>query len=246
MLQKATESGITASDQARQELAKKTELLNIRQGDPVMLPLNTSESLTAFSSVVSNLNRDPTVTSNAQEYNRNVSLFYTGSPIEATLTLRGNPDIMAQFSVESFLPHMPTITTAASSTSAPNANTKDAYRRLFEQNILTRSPDLQQRSTDTFRVLDKPYMSGPVYVKVNIFGPAIDGNGSVIDLSAVGTDPSTGRPTSANIELFYDAYFIVMGVKNTIDNGVFTQELKLLSHCLYGMDRLVKGRQGTK
>ena len=69
---------------------------------------------------------------------------------------------------------------------------------------------------------DATYAKGPVFVKVNIYGPPAD------------------EEWADKKSVLSDVYYVVFKLTNSIQSGVFTQELELYSHNVFGPSKLGK------
>jgi hypothetical protein len=215
---------VNGAPRTHTEKNQSRSVLYVRRNDPLLMPLTTREEEENYRNFES-LQDNPRLNENFQQYKKNLSLFYSASPIEASMTIRGNPRIMAEFAVQDFLPHAQvgeTIATVAS---------ENPYRKQFEERILKANPELRRKDNGDYQgIFDKTFLSHPVFCKLNIFGPR--------------TDITGNNPTREDIfeqeyaeELFYDGYFIVHHITNIIENGVFTQKLDLRSLVLFGHDK---------
>ncbi len=222
---------------SKKRLADIQELLLARPYDALLMPKDTAAQLNNFSAFTSlgttEQSRDRIRTT--QDYTRNLSLFYAISPIVATITIRGNPLIMAKVSQDGFLPHAPA-TTASASTSAGIAKT---YRQKFEETILRKNVHtdaagntVAELTNDTGAFVDMntlghdSYASSPIFVTVNVFGPNVE--------------PVTGTQSTERFaeRLLMENYYVLFKVTNKIENSVFTQELELYSHNIFGRGKL--------
>lgn len=206
------------------EKNQSRSVLYVRRNDPLLMPLTTREEEENYRNFAS-LQGNSKLNENFQQYKKNLSLFYSASPIETSMTIRGNPRIMAEFAIQDFLPHAQvgeTIATVAS---------ENPYRKQFEERILKANPELRRKDNGDYQgIFDKTYMSHPVFCKLNVFGPRTD---------ITGVNPPREKMFQQEYaeELFYDGYFIVHHVTNIIENGVFTQKLDLRSLVLFGHDK---------
>lgn len=208
-----------------------------RQYDPMMIPLMSKEQRAAFSQYVTarTLDENARKIADSQSYARNLSSFYAQSAVMCNMTIRGNPDIMQKFNFEKPVLHTPSTSAtdaAAGGTSTTNSSVKSQYRQDLEKDIL-RLPGAARSATSTnaFTVNrplgDASYVTSPVFAKINIKGPNVDAvTNELID----GQDFAT--------EVLYNNYYVVFKVVNSIERGVFTQQLELWSHNVYGEGKL--------
>jgi hypothetical protein len=223
----------------------KTLLTSARQYDPIMLPLLTPEQRKAFSQYATA--RTPSEqqrkTADSQAYARNLSAFYAQSPIMVNMTIKGNPDIMEKFNHDKPVPHTTSTSATGTGTSTTNTTVKGAYREQLEADILKLNDGKSvTKSKNGFSIKrplgDASYTTTPVFAKINIKGPNVDPTtNELID----------GQDFAA--EVLYNNYYVVFKVTNIIQRGVFTQELEMWSHNVYGQGKLsaenIKDKQKT-
>lgn len=205
-MQKASTDGEV--DAENQKLVE--EILSAREYDPIMIPNDTDDALKAFTSLAKVASeKQAEEQKKRQNYTRNLSMFYAGSPIVTTMLIKGNPEIMHKFNVGKILNH------------PADPNSGD-YRKQLEKEIL-KNDILEKGDNGGFKVKNfspKSYAVSPVFVKVNIFGPEFN--------------ELWGQTKSALSEVYY----VVFKLSNIIQNGVFTQELELYSHNVFGPSNL--------
>jgi hypothetical protein len=206
-MQKAAPDGTI--DPEQQKLVE--ELMNTRPYDPIMIPQDTDEALKAFSTLYK-VASDKQIEEQKkrQNYTRNLSMFYAGSPITALMTIKGNPEVMHKFNIGKILDH-------------PSSPTETGYRAQLEAQILRQNPNLQSNDNGGFKVKNfspKSYAVAPVFVRVNIYGPPLD---------------EAWAQTRSSLS---DVYYVVFKLTNIIQNGVFTQEFELYSHNVFGPSNL--------
>lgn len=234
-LDSTTSSGESAAT-TKAANTKSSELMVMRAYDPLLPPVQTAAELDNFSRYSSLLPRDKenAVIKASQDYTKNLAAFYACAPITANMTIRGNPDIMAKFNLPSFLPAPGTTTDV--SVSSRSTQSRSAYRKSLEEEILQKEAAAGQLnvskndSTGNIRVSalgSSPYISTPVFIKVNIKGPNVD----FVTAETVNNEEFTR-------DVLSDTYYIVMKVKNVIDGANFTQELQLYSHNIFGNGNL--------
>lgn len=212
---------------------KQPEVLSMRAYDPLLLPMLTEAQGKAFSNFTSfrNTETEREAAASQQQYLRNLSAFYALSPVQVAMTIKGNPDIMAKFNLPEPVPHLATSTTTGNGTSETNDKAKAEYRRQFEEKILKKTDGSisKGKTPGTFTVKNPlgsdSFVSTPVFVKVIIKGPNVDFTTNQL---VAGEDFAK--------EVFYDNYYVVFKVVNIIERGVFTQQLELWSHNVFGMN----------
>jgi hypothetical protein len=225
------------------DVDKKAELVSARAYDALLLPRNTADELTNFGKYTSLLTatKDKESIAAAQDYTRNLSMFYAMSPVTCIMTIRGNPLIMAKFNQSSFLEHVSaTSADTKGGTSSTNNEAKSQYRSNFEAKILkdnmrtdSSGGKIQEivKEGGTFKVVNtlgkSNYSTAPVFVKINIKGPKVDfTSGAAI----MGGDFAE--------TLLQNNFYTVFKVTNKIEGHVFTQDLELYSHNIFGMDKI--------
>jgi hypothetical protein len=231
---------VRTGQEANPEAEKRApprELLSLRPYDPLLLPIATAvvkENFSFLSAASRDKDAQNQVNSNLQEYVRNLSAFYAISPIQTAVSIKGNPDIMLKFSSPQLPEHSSFATLGAAGTSASNEEVRAAYRKKFEETVLKLGGRELTAGGDGVFTLNRQlgndtYMTGPVFVKVNIKGPNVDfRTNQLVD----GQDFAS--------EVLLDNYYVVFKVVNKIENGVFTQDLELWSHNVFGSTKLTE------
>ena len=241
-------AGVTAHGQVDEKegnVDRKSELVNARAYDPLIMPRQSKKELENFSHFASLTTRQPGADLNkaSQDATRNLSMFYAMSPITTVLTIRGNPLIMAKFNQSAFLPHMTAFTNSSQQQGISQVNTKvkSDYRKQFEKDIIksttsTTGEATIERSQGGLKVVntlgDANYASSPVFVKINIMGPNVDFRTS---------DLVRGEDFSKAI--LNDNYYVVMKLTNKIEGSNFTQDLELYSHNVFGAGKIQTGEK---
>lgn len=230
-------------NKANMGVDKKAELVTARAFDAMLLPRNTADELSNFAKYTSltSMAKDKETIAASQDYTRNLSMFYAMSPVTCIMTIRGNPLIMAKFNQGSFLEHVSATTADANGgTSKASTEAKEAYRANFEAKILADNArddgsgnKIQEIVKDgtSFRVANTlgktNYSKSPVFVKVNIKGPKVD---FTTGAATMGGDFAE--------TLLMNNFYTVFKVTNKIEGHVFTQDLELYSHNIFGMDKI--------
>lgn len=214
------------------------ELIYTRQFDPLILPLDSESALNNFSqytATAASKAQGDKIVSDAQQYTRNLSMFYAGSPIIAAVTIKGNPAIMHKFNMGRLLGHPSGVGSGGGTSSTAGAQGKAKYRADLESNILKANPGTLKQQGSTFRVTsglsDRSYAISPVFARINIKGPNVD-----FKTNNAANDPTAPYATS----VLTDNYYVIFKVTNNITNGVFTQDLELYSHNIFGRDKITK------
>jgi hypothetical protein len=188
------------------------ELLNARPNDPIYLPLLSKAQEAGFTNYarVASAKQDE-AKKKRQNYTRNLSMFYSGSPIVTTMGIRGNPAIMHKFNIGVLATH----------TSKPED--WKTRRAELENRILAENTNVGRDPSKRLTITgfsNDTYAKSPVFVKVNIFGPP-------------GDDEWSNKSS-----VLSDVYYVVFKLSNVIQNGTFTQELELYSHNVFGPSKL--------
>ncbi len=209
-------------------------LIYARQFDPLVMPLDTETAKTNFSKyTMANSVKAKDLISQSQQYSKNLSTFYAGSPIIVALTIKGNPLIMHKFNMNRMLDHVPAVSgsksTSNSKATPGTAKTKTDYRKNLESDILKANPGQFSNDNGTFvldnvGLSDKSYAVSPVFARVNIKGPNVDfrTNEPVDD----------GSPYATSV--LSDNFYTIFKLTNTIAGGMFTQDIELYSHNIFG------------
>jgi len=220
----------------------KTLLTSARQYDPIMIPLLTKEQREAFSQYVTarTVEEQSRKRANSLAYSRNLSAFYAQSPIMVSMKIKGNPDIMQKFNMDSPVENIRATSAGKDGSSTINQSEKQKYRKQLEDDILRlNGGESVTRSANGFSVNrplgDASYVTSPVFAKINIKGPNVD---PVTNELISGQDFAT--------EVLYNNYYVVFKVVNNIENGVFTQDLELWSHNVYGQGKLTSEQTAAK
>ena len=216
---------------------KRPEILSARPYDPLLLPMLTEAQSKAFSHLTTfrTTEAEREAVSSQQQYARNLSAFYAISPVQVAMTIKGNPDIMAKFNIGTFAPHIVTSTNTGENSGVSNTNptSKAEYRQQFEQRILNKPGGaIKQGTTPGTFTVERPlgsdsYASSPTFVRVVVKGPNVD---------FVTNELVNGEDFAK--EVLFDNYYVVFKVTNIIERGVFTQQLELWSHNVFGMGKL--------
>lgn len=221
----------------------KPELLSARQYDPIMMPLVSPEQRTNFSEFATarQSQNNKKLINDAQAYSKNLSAFYAQSPVMVNIIIKGNPLIMDKFNFASPLEHTSPATLSDRGLSATNLTVKDSYRRNLETQILKQGGTANSNGTFSVPTTlgSESYVTSPVFVKLNIKGPNVD--------FVTGTAMSelvNGQAFAT--EVLYNNYYVVFKVINSIESGVFTQEIEMWSHNVYGTGKLTQEQTQSK
>lgn len=219
-------AGATVDGEGAQ--ADKQRAGGLREHDPILLPQRTYLERTNMSNlgagVASKAGEDSPQAIN-QQYVQNLSAFYNTGPLEVKLELRGNPEILERIVLDQIPRHVSAVTALSKGVVSEASNaTKTEYRKTFETDVLKLKADSIGKPVSKDSILSGPsFVSSPVFVKVNVFGPNVDFTTNM---------PVKNAPYTQ--KLFYDNYYMLSKVTSKIDGGKFTQELSLLTYSVYG------------
>ena len=203
-----------------------TRVVNgMRPMDPMLMPRRTYGEATNHANIAANAQGAGGRSAQAvdQQYMQNISAFYNAGPITAKLELRGNPELMSSVSPQLIPQHVSAVTIGENGqASTTNDTVKRRYRETLEQNLLKLKPN-QSIPSGPLTLLSGPsYLTSPVFVKVNVYGPNVD----FLSQPIAGGD--FGR------QLFYDNYYYLSKIVSKVDGTKFTHDLELKSYSVYG------------
>lgn len=204
-------------------------LLYTREYDPLIMPIQTDAALNNLKQYRSrNKEEADALGAKFQQYQRNLSMFYAGSPIVTSVTIRGNPTIMHKFNMGTILEHPTT-------TGVGGGSSKATYRQNLESMLVKSSKGSLVREGDSFVLKNSPlssrsYAVSPVFARINIKGPNVDFR--------------TGQQLNGDYttSVLSDNYYVVFKVTNNIQGHNFTQDLELYSHNVFGLTKINKDK----
>ena len=205
----------------------------MRAKDPLLMPVMTPQQQTNFSnySATSRPAGELTPQEINQQYMKNLSAFYNAAPYTAKLELRGNPDLLAGVVLQRLPRHIRTVTVNADGTvSNTNLDNKRAYRRELEQSLGISTTGVYR---GTGPLSGPSFVSTPLFVKVNVFGPNVD----FVTNELVQGEAFTQR-------LFIDNYYFLSKIVSKIEGAKFTHEADLMTYSVYGAGSIVTNTQG--
>lgn len=214
------------------------DLLTLREFDPILPPHDTIsalENFRRFNTIDKTQKESKELAHRAEQYAKNLSIFYAGSPITTNISIRGNPLIMQKFNMGKLGMHVvPEIVKPSQQNGdAAAKGGADQYRKYLEEQIIKTNGNSFKKGADgsievNSSLSDKSYAVSPVFVKINVFGPKIDfrTNGIAGDVNDIQYVP-----------VLSDNYYVVDKVVNSIRSGVFTQELSLRTFTIFGKSR---------
>jgi hypothetical protein len=194
------------------------DLLYLRPKDPILMPIDTEAAIANFKKVsdqMASVAKQLEQQKDAQRYTANLTKFYAGSPITVSMRIKGNPTIMHKFNIGTMLNETP-------------ATTKDEvkkYRKDLDDRIARLGFDKtgEGKFKATAKALsDKSYITSPVFIRIQVFGPNVD------------FKTNTELPGDFATSVLTDCYYTVFKITNNFEGGVFTQELELFSHNIFG------------
>jgi hypothetical protein len=208
------------------------ESFNTRPYDPILIPMMTEEQRAGFAQYVSARKESDQnkLVENSLAYSQNLSTFYARSPVHINIKIKGNPFIFEKFALQEPVPHASPVTIANGNVSNSDPNVEGDYRKRLETEILKLNGLTEGATKGTFAV--KPigmqsYVAGPVFVKVAIKGPNVDPRTQEMSQELDGNQSFATEVVSNN-------FYRVMKVINSIEHGVFTQELEMYSNNMFG------------
>lgn len=207
------------------------DLIYARRYDPLVVPLDTKAALDNFKRI-SALNKQSEEARDSvakvERYITNLSMFYAASPIQAVMTIKGNPLILHKFNIGKLLPHGTKATQAA-----PQKNPNEDYRKQLENEILEKNVGAFTRgeTTGTFvfniNFNTKSYATSPVFARVNVYGPDPDND----------TGDSLSRFSKSVLS---NNFYVIFKVTNIISGHSFTQEIELTNHTMFKQPEIDK------
>ena len=204
-------------------------LLYTREYDPLIMPIQTDAALNNLKQYRSrNKEEADALGAKFQQYQRNLSMFYAGSPIVTSVTIRGNPTIMHKFNMGTILEHPTT-------TGVGGGSSKATYRQNLESMLVKSSKGSLVREGDSFVLKNSPlssrsYAVSPVFARINIKGPNVDFR--------------TGQQLNGDFttSVLSDNYYVIFKLTNNIQGHNFTQDLELYSHNVFGLTKINKDK----
>jgi len=230
---------VTDSSGDTPDSAAKTDAISFaREFDPLVLPLDSKSALDNFTRYTSSVASKPMSQQRIAEslqYSKNLSMFYAGSPIVVAMTIKGNPLIMSKFNIGQLLLHTgdaSSPSTSGQSTTESGVISRGQYRESLEKDILNENSDISQVGnafTIQKPLSTKSYAVAPVFAKVNIKGPAV--NFKTNEALQDGTFASS---------VLSNNFYVIFKVTNIFAGHLFTQELELYSHNIFGGSKIEK------
>lgn len=205
----------------------KRPMEGMRQKDPALMPQRTAMESKNFNNIASNAQVNGATPQQVnQQYMANISAFYNAGPIVAKLQLRGNPDMLAAVALQTIPKHVNavTVTGARGATSSSNSGVKAQYRENFERTLLkiTKNAPLPSGPITPKMLTGPSYVSSPVFVKVNVYGP---------NVNFITNELNGGNFAQ---QLFYDNFYWLGKITSRIEGTKFTHDLELTSYSVYG------------
>lgn len=226
---------LSAADDAQKQTngdgvaADKRPVYGLRPKDPHLVPQRSLGERTNFNNLGANTQtKDGEDTPQAvnQQYTRNLQAFYSLGPVDAKLSLRGNPDLMAMVSLQALPEHVNGATiTEKGELSKTDLGVKAKYRAAFERDLLklNGAPADNPGAPINSRMLSgRNFVSSPFFMKVNVFGPNVDYKTN---------EPIIGGDYSQ--KLFFDNFYLVDRVISKIDHTKFTQDIAIRSFSVF-------------
>ena len=260
----AAKDGIVGNPQTlpndKLETADKTAIYNVRNKQPITIPPRTGAEKANFSTISAREDVDHKQhMKDIQDFHKTLADLSITS-LQPQLRIRGNPDLMKQFAVDSIAPHVKmtgSLKEFLQNTSEAKINELSAWE--YDSNNSSTAPKAkggasivsahiehrkyindivvnptQSQLNDAMKSgKAKGFLSQGQFVKINIYGP----NDYPLSFEVGGAYKS---------QLFYDSWYMLFGVSNNFDGTEFTQELNLKAFDLYGEALINKDQSAAK
>lgn len=205
------------------------DLMYARKFDPIMIPNDSAAALQAFSNISGALGKkDEEATKKSQQYTKNLAMFYAGSPIVVTMTIKGNPLIMHKVNIGKFQGHPAGTGQSSADGSSTAIVPRDKYREDLETRILkANSGKIAKDANGTLtlsgsNLTEQSYATAPVFIRVKVNGPVVNFR----------TNEEAAPPYAESV--LGDQYYVMFRISNIFQGHLFTQELELYSHNIFG------------
>lgn len=230
-------------DQASSAGKIKTTEYNplMRPGEPVFVPAKTRDQQNGFTSLNTEESADGTQMIKAkQEHTNTLAILHFLGSMNATMTIRGNPNLLKKYCDTNTRGGVPPHTLNMKATDLKvlsNSQLPETVDDFFRNTISTklnsgkelyRTKFLDVRTESKVTGTD-PILHGndiavsPMFAKINIFAPNVDFLGN----------PMHGESLYTN-KFFYDGIYMVMFITHTFENGSFKQTLTMIPHDIDG------------
>lgn len=202
---------------------KKSEIvLNIREKDPITVPMKTGSQQQNMSFITQTDDRNDAVKSR-QQFIHNISMAHGVSSLNIIMKIRGNPNLYKRFNDSHLLPHVKIqdnvkdIKYVSKSDKFIEGNNGNylldndisEYKKALNDVVIEMGAQQQTQAVGSPSVL-------PLFIKVNINGQEYD----VLDKSKDAF--SDFKPYK---QMWYDGYYMVQKIEHKFSNGEFTQDL---------------------
>lgn len=213
----------------------------MRPGEPVFIPAKTRDQQNGFTSMNTEESADGTQMIKAkQEHTNTLAVLHFLGSMNATMTIRGNPNLLKKYCDTNTRGGMPphTLNMKAADLKALSSSqlvetADDFFRNTISAKLssgkeIYRTKFLDAR-TESKVVGTDPILHGndiavsPMFAKINIFAPNVDFLGN----------PMRGESLYTN-KFFYDGVYMVMFITHSFENGSFKQTLTLIPHDIDG------------
>lgn len=204
-----------------------------KQFDPILMPISSAQEDKNFSdySMPEKSEKVSEFIATSQEYSRNLSNFYSASPITMAMTIKGNPHLLTKFNIGTVMSNIQNTTNLSKNgaNSSSNSEATSAYRKDLEERVLQQFPTgskLKEGSVSVnLPITKETYTTAPVFIKLNIKGPNVDFR----------TNELINEEQFAS-EALMDIYFTVFKITHIFENSSFTQDFELYSHNIQDAD----------
>lgn len=222
MFNKSTANGQNQKNETGEKNTSNKLANGIRKNDPVLLSEKTWAEDKNFSNVARNVKvgtEDPKEIH--QQYIRNLAAYYSsGQAPEVSTSIRGNPYLFMSSSLSYMVPHYKF-----------SEENKVKYRSEFEENItkIRGLENMPRTSENSGQFTGGNLIAGPMFVKINIYGPNLDVENKGMLTNEV--DPAVDYS-----KLYFDNnYYFVSSIESEISGGtIFKHTLQLLPFGIFG------------
>jgi hypothetical protein len=221
-----------AADKTQSDDVKRAieDLLYTRPKDPLLMPLDTDAVKMNFKKISDEMAsgaKQLEQQQEAQRYTANLTKFYAGSPITVAMRIKGNPEILHKFNIDTLLDHRP----------AGDADGVLKYRADLDARIARLG--FEGKGNGKFKMQESAlseasYIASPVFVRVKVMGPNVD--------FKTNTELDGDYATS----VLTDCYYTVFKVSNEFTGHNFTQTLELYSHNIFGGNKIAAAGPATQ
>lgn len=219
---KVTTEGQQQKDSTGGEHTSSRLINNVKRNDPVLLNDKTWADKKNYSNIAANVGASKENPKEIyQEAIKNLAAFYAaGGAPSASISIRGNPNLMTHTSFNNMIPHVKF-----------SESTKSEYRKKFEETVI-KTNNLTSMSKGTItpeQFSGKNFTSTPMFVKLDIYGQNTD-------MENYGLTTHEIDPAVDATKLFFDEnYYMCFEIETEIVDGYgFRQKLHLTPYSIFG------------